>query len=290
MRASLVGVVIGALVGAALVPPSQAQPAPDFARAKDLYATAEAAAQEGRFADAARDYGAAYEITRDPVLFWKIGSAHERAGKCDVALIYYGRYLREAHPSEAFVTLTRERIVACGGDPQASEPGATGSAAGSGSASGSGSGSGSGSASGSASGAGSGAASGSGSGSAAAPSPVRPHDRAAWLLVTGSIALVTVGAVLAYSANSAENDVADLYVGLGGQPPAFDDKTRTRYDELIATGRRYEHLSWASFGLAGATAIGAAVLFLHGRHAEDGVILAPTVSPTSGGVSALLRF
>ncbi|HNU08438.1 MAG TPA: hypothetical protein PKO33_11785, partial [Pyrinomonadaceae bacterium] len=40
--------------------------------------------------------------------------------------------------------------------------------------------------------------------------------------VTGSIALVTIGAVLAYSADSAENDITDLYVGLSGNPPIYD--------------------------------------------------------------------
>src|SRR6185369_14145213 len=49
-------------------------------------------------------------------LFYKIGRANERAGKCDAALLYYARYLREGNPSEAFAATTRERITACGGD------------------------------------------------------------------------------------------------------------------------------------------------------------------------------
>ena len=90
MRVIAAGVLVGALVGGALAQPS----APDMERAKDLYKAAEEAVKAGRYSDAARDYGGAYEITRDPVLFFKIGSANEKAGKCELALIYYGRYLR----------------------------------------------------------------------------------------------------------------------------------------------------------------------------------------------------
>src|SRR5690606_12441152 len=46
--------------------------------------------------------------------------------------------------------------------------------------------------------------------------PIQPRHRAAWLLVGSAIATATIGAVLAYSANAAERDIDDLYVGLGG--------------------------------------------------------------------------
>jgi hypothetical protein len=109
------------LLAAALVhpvshaqPAQPAQPAPDLGRARDRYQSAEAAMKDGRFEDALRDYGAAYESSKDPALLWKIGHANEKAGKCDVALVYYARYLRDGHPSEKFITLTQERIAACG--------------------------------------------------------------------------------------------------------------------------------------------------------------------------------
>lgn len=285
MRAIACGVVIGALIGGAILPrSSRAQPAPqapDLAHAKDLYKSAEAAVKEGRFVDAARDYGGAYEITRDPVLFFKIGSANERAGKCDLALIYYGRYLREARPSESFATITREHIVACGGDPNVDA--AQGSAAASGPGSAEPVATGSGSAEGSAVDAGGAAGSGS-----AATVVVHAPNRGAWILVASSIALVTVGGVLAYAARSAESDVEDLYVGFGGQPPSFDARTQKQYEDLVSEGNRYEKLSWASFGLAGASAIGAAILFY--RHTGETVQVAPAVTPTSGSVSATIRW
>ncbi len=302
MRAAFAGVLIGLVVGgAALAPPSEAQPAPDLARAKDLYLSAEKAMTDGRFADAIRDYGATFEITHDAILFYKIASAHQKAGKCDVALIYYGRYVKEARPTDRYLELTKARVRECGGDvramPQSGTPipdaGSATPASGSGSAD-------AGSAVGSAapgpgsadpgpgSGDGSATVTGVGSGSAA-PAPVLGRHRAAWLLVTTGIAFVTIGSVLAYSANSAESDITDLYVGFTGTPSDFDDKTRATYDDLVAEGRRFERLSWLSFGLTGATAIGAIVLFKTGS-GEKPVVVTPTASPEGAGVRATLRW
>jgi len=102
----------------------------------------------------------------------------------------------------------------------------------------------------------------------------------------GAIALVSLGGVLAYAAGSSENDVRDLYVGFAGQPPAFDAATRKRYGELIDEGHRYERLSWLSFGLAGATAVGAAVLFVLGGGDEDAPRrVTPVVMTTGAGVA-----
>lgn len=289
MRVAAAGIVAAVVIATATLTPrgiatSRAQPAPDIARARDLYESAETAMAEGRFGDAAGDYGAAYDITKDPVLFFKIASANERGGRCDVALIYYGRYLREAKPEERFATLTRTRIAACGGDPKQE---------------------GSGSAVDPVAGVGSGSAgSGSGSngviapqtdpavGSAAPGSPAVPRakHRLAWMLVGGSIASFTVGAVLAYSANAAESDVSDLYVGLGGTPPRFDASTKARFDALIAEGQRAEKLSWIGFGVAGALAVAAAIRFVTDRDDERTLQIMPTVSPRSAGVSATVRF
>jgi hypothetical protein len=292
-------VVLTALLAGMASPVGHAQPAPhaDLDRAKDLYASAEAAMKDGRYPDAVRDYGAAYELSKDPALFFKIAHANERAGKCDVALIYYARYLHDGRPAAQFITATRERIVACGGDPQdevtpptppslpPNPPGAgRGSSAPPASATpGAGTGSvapaaGSAAGSGSATGDTTGSAAGSASGSAAPLlSPASPaslpslrnQDKAAWLLAGSSIALITLGGVLAYASSSSENDIRDLYVGFAGQPATFDAETRKRYDDLIDEGHQYQHLSWAAFGLAGATAITAAVLFVVGRPGES---------------------
>jgi hypothetical protein len=301
MRAGVAGTVAGVLFAIAVVGPSspRAQPAPvspeAIQRARELYKNGEVAMKDGRFSDALYDYGAAYELTKDPVLFFKMASAHEKMGKCETAVIYYRRYLAEGKPQSQHVTLTNQRIAAC------TKPGTeTGSGSGGGSGSGSavpttGSGSGS-----DVPTTGSGSEDeeedepefGEGSAEAPPPEPVKVSHRTAWLLVGGSLTFATLGAVLAYSAEAAESDIDDLYVGLDGQPPVFDDKTAKRYQELLDEGNRYEKLSWVSFGLAGAFAIGAGVKFAldHRKGESSAVTIVPTATPHSAGITATLRF
>src|SRR5258706_12213262 len=116
----------------------------------------------------------------------------------------------------------------------------------------------------------------------------RPSNQGngAWLLVGSSLAAVTIGSVLAYSASSAEDDVKDLYISANGQPPMFDAKTAKRYQDLVDTGHMYEHLSWVSFGVAGACAIGATILFLREPEHEPRVTVTPIATPHETGVAA----
>jgi hypothetical protein len=127
-------------------------------------------------------------------------------------------------------------------------------------------------------------------GSAAPPPPILvPTNRhkIAWVLTGGAIALASLGGVLAYAASSSENDVRDLYVGFAGQPATFDVETRVKYNDLVAQGRRFQRLSWVSFGLAGAAAIGAAVLFVAGGREEgkQRARITPIVTPNSAGIA-----
>ncbi len=309
------------------MPAGRAQPAAEPPSAKDLYLAAEAAMRDGRFDDAIRDYGASYERSRDPALFYKLGRANERAGRCQTALVYYARYLRDGKPNAQFVALTQERIAACGGAPASVDaPSSPTSPVGSASA-----------APGRPSSAAIAPEAGAqgraptqeatstgarpdavsppreptaapvaaGSATAAAPGlpppgagpvnsapprliPSTPHQ-IAWLLGGSTIALVTLGGVLAYATKSAENDVRDLYAGFAGRTPSYDAATQKRYRELVDEGRRYERLSWTAFGLAGATAIGAALLFVIGGSGGDAdaapARVAPVVTARSAGVT-----
>jgi hypothetical protein len=307
-------VAIGLLAGLAVRSEAQAPAAPDFARAKQLYDTASSELEKGAFSDAVRDFGAAYDITKDPVVFYKIAVANEKAGKCDVALVYYARYLREAKPAQHFVDLTKEHVALCGGDwksidahtpelagmdpplPPGSDAGiATGSATGTQPPP---------------------ADAGSNAGSAQTPSsdtspssntsgsrstdlaPVAPtpaahrhgHDLP-WLMVGGALAFVTAGAVLAYSASSSEQDIRDLYVGLNSMTPTFDANTQQRYQDLLDEGHRYQYLSWGAFGLAGGFALAATLLFVRDYNQEQNrIVVTPTASGNSAGVSAKLSF
>lgn len=288
----------------AIAVPAAAQPAapppaaaPQISRARDLYAAAEAAIADGRFDDAIRDYSAAHDLSRDPALLYKLGRAHERAGRCEAALGYYGRYLREGKPAPQFVATTRQRIAACGGHPPEREPAAAPSSS---------------------------APATPAAGAAPAPtappaepvpaepSPAEPSPgpaqltaaalipsnkhKVAWVMTGATIALATLGGVLAYASDSAENDIRDLYTGFLGRPPAFDPRTRDTYADLIDQGRRYERLAWASFGLAGAAAVSAAVLFVVGGKpsaeaapaarpkAHSSVQITPIVTGATAGV------
>jgi hypothetical protein len=325
--------VIGAALFAVGFAPAvgHAQPAPDapaIEQARDLYLSAEAAMKDGRFDDAARDYGASYERSKDPALFFKIGRANERANKCEVALIYYARYLREGKPTEQFAALTSERIAACrakvpgsgdgaGAKPGPSDAGGPGGSSGStsaGDASGSTSGTSTGNrepttatgkrepttatgnrapiTAGGSTGPGAEAAD-AGTPPAAAPAAGTPpplpipsnRQKVAWLMGGSAIALVALGGVLAYAARSSENDVRDLYAGFAGQAPPYDAQTQKRYAELIDDGKRYQHLSWAAFGLAGAATVGAALLFTLGGEEPSQARVTPVVTSHSAGVS-----
>jgi tetratricopeptide (TPR) repeat protein len=271
------GAIAAAMLASALIAPlghaQPAQPAPPneqaaLDRAKDLYKSAEQAMTEDRFDDAIRDYGAAFELSKDPALFFKIGRANERAGRCEVAVVYYERYLREGKPDDKFVATTRERIAACGGESRSPDAGAASEAP---------------------------------PPAPAPPPPISPEPAApkpaaaipvpsnprkiAWVIGGTGIALATLGGVLAYAADSSENDIRDLYTGFAGRPPTFDDRNQKTYRDLVDKGRRYEHLSWASFGLAGAAAVGAAVLFVVGGSSEHGARVAPVVTGRGAGVA-----
>ncbi len=290
-RVLAIGLAAG-LAGLAVRSDSRAQSAgPDFAKAKQLYDAAAAEMDQAAFTDAARDYSAAYDITRDPVLFFKIATANEKAGRCDVALVYYARYLREGKPAPHFVDLTQEHITACGGDWRALATGSAGSAGSAvapveepGSATppseaGSGSGSDAAAVTGTV---------GLGSGSGA---QVHHTNDLPWLMVGGALAFVTAGAVFAYSASSSENDIKDLYVGVTSTTPLYDATIAKRYQELLDEGHRYQYLSWASFGVATGFGIAAALLFVHDHNEQEKrLLLTPTASPTSAGVSATLTF
>ena len=318
VRATLAGGTAGliAVIVMAISAPTRAQDAPskeDFQKAAEHYKNAEAAMAAGRFQEAANEYGVAYAITQDPVLFFKIASADDQAGKCHVAVTYYRRYLKEGNPTAEYQKLTRERIAACAGESVPTEGAGTG--AGSGSGSGATAGSAAAAGSGSGSGAvppdqgggsdvgpppGAGSDAGSGSGSDATPldlslSAEHPSGKktAAWIAVGGSIAAATVGTVFLLSANATEKDIDDLYATTAGTaPPPFDGATQKRYDDLVGQGKRFNTLAAVSFGVAGVAAGTGIVLFIldHGHHHAEsapGVVrVTPALGPGHVGVVA----
>ena len=82
------GVAVG-LAFALAMPRSAHAQQPDFKAAAEHYKAADAAMAAGNYSGAALEYGIAYDITKDPILFFKIGTANEKAGKCALALTYF---------------------------------------------------------------------------------------------------------------------------------------------------------------------------------------------------------
>lgn len=292
MRVVAIGLATS-LAGLAMRSDSRAQPAPDLTRAKQLYDAGSSELAIGAFDDAIRDLGAAAEITKDPVLFFKLAEAYERAGHCETALGYYARYLREAKPSQHYIDVTAAHVAACGGDWSAISgppPAPALGSAGSGSPA---TGAETGPAAGAESGPATGADQGSGAGSAM-PGPLtvaHPTNDLPWLMVGGALAFVTAGAVFAYSATASQNDIKDLYVGVSSTAPLFDAMIAKRYQDLLDEGHRYQYLSLASFGVATGFAVTAALLFVHDHNEQQRrLLLTPTAGPSGAGVSATLHF
>ena len=294
---------------------ARAQPSDDAKKqAIEHYKNAETAMAGQAYEYAASEYGMAYELMKDPILFFKIGVADAKAGKCTIAITYYKRYIKEANPDAEHRKLAEDRIKECGGSDSSAPAGSgsgSGSAAvttttgtGSGSEVGSGSGAGSGSSGmmppdlGSGSGSGSGSASDDTTATLGSNTETKSSGKrtAAWISVATSLAAGTVGAVLLMSANSTEKDIQDLYTPstAGSRPPTFDGAAKTRYDELVADGDRFNTLAIVSFGVAGAAAVTAIVLFAtdHGGESRDehALRITPTVTPEGGGFAATFHF
>jgi hypothetical protein len=270
----------------ALAQPSSGQP--DFAAAKQHYQAAEDAAAKGDHATAAREYGVAYDITKDPVLFFKIGQSYDRAGDCASAQVYYGRYLKEGNPSEEFKTKTEEAMKVCGeAKPPGTEPPPEGTSTG-------------------------GRKPETGDrkqetapadreavGAVVAPRALEDEEpswqrTAAWSSVGIAIALVTTGAVLGLSAASREEDVDNLieFRDAEGQPATYTGATRDRYRDLISEGDRLESLAVVAFAASGVAAASAALFFVLDARASrpDETALRPTAGPAGVGLSWGGRF
>jgi hypothetical protein len=309
MRAVTFGLVLlaatpmtlGASTRAAHADEPAAPARPDFKRAAELYKAAEAAMAGGDHASAARDYQAAYDITSDPVLFYKIAGAHEKAGRCDLAAPLLRRYLAEGKPNPEFQALAEARLAACdqviaadkaAADKAAADKAAADKAAADKAA------------------ADKLAADQAAAELAAAQADARARDSSlmsagtrtvvGWTAASTSALLVTVGVLTALAAEAAEDDIESLLgAQVGGQPVAFTEAAQARYDELVARGNRYEKASWISLGAAGAAAVTAVIIFALPKPARRGAVypaearrwtVEPVLGPSAAGVRGTLSF
>lgn len=313
--------LVSVLVVGFMASSAAAQEPSDLQKAREHYAAAEQAMKSGDHALAAGEYGKAYEITRDPVLFYKIASAHYEARNCADAVTYFTRYLAEGKPDEKFRAVTQERIDACTaraeqgsgdaaatagtGDRPAGSAGQESSAASEGvadtSAGPSGDDSGNESANesgGESSGA---ATAGLPGGDARPPSfadqEVTWQSKAAWVSVGLAATFVTAGAVLGLSASSREEDLRNLieFRYADGKPAIYAGNPRARYEDYIDEGERLAGYSRLALGAAGLAAVSATVFFIldarSGKEAaETSAQIAPLATPDALGMSAGWRF
>ncbi len=295
-------------------PAAKPKKKPDYKAAKEHFRKAEQASQAENWDEAVREFLIAYEITQDPVVFFKLATAYQSAGKCSEAVEYFKRYNEEANPSMEYRADALKRITDCNiklaGEP-ATGPGepATGPgepATGPGEPT---------------TGLGE-PATGLGESSPDeddTKSPMDPLDEeekeelvestyddqptfideeitwqktAGWTSVGVSAAFLTAGAVLGLSAKSREEDLDNLLTFRDGadRPTSFNDTVSKRYNDLEDEGKTLNTMSMVAFGLAGASAATAIAFFLlddsPSESSEGMSHLTPTIGEDSVGVRA----
>ncbi len=221
----------------------------DFAAAGRHFAAAQDAFGQDRFSQAAKEYQAAYEITKDPVLLFNIGESFQRAGDGPQAIRSYRAYL-QAQPTASDRPEVERRLnelEAAGGAPgPTGVTGATGTQQ-------------------------PGAdttkqpAVPESGASAAKGNPPSGYRTAAWAGVAATVALVTAGAVLGLAAQSRADELyrRTTQTVAGQPPPVFDGSQSDAYQALLSDGRAYNSAAIACFAVGGAAAVTSAVLFLY---------------------------
>lgn len=255
---------------------------PDYKAAKRHYQAAEKAVQAKRWSEAAEEYLTAYDITQDPVLFFKIANAYQMNGNCPDAIVYFKRYNAEAKPSVEYQSDTKARIEKCKADTAIGTDTVAENS------------------------------------DTMSQSPMDsteveaepPRDdidyenqpsfvdeevtwqkTAGWTSVGVSAAFLTAGAVLGLSAKSRQEDLENLisFRNSADQPTSFDQTVSGRYKALSDEGDTLNTMSLVAFGLAGASAATAIVFFLLDDSPEESEGLShisPTIGNDSYGVSA----
>jgi hypothetical protein len=250
---------------------ADAQP-PDYAAAKRHFLSGKQRFDRHEYAEAAREFQAAYEITKDPVVLFNVAEALEKAGAVDEAVRAYEGYLAgipQAQDREAVerkITDLKARKAPPPPPPAPSNPVPNPPPL-----------------------------------SGAAENPVPPAGAGgeeapasrlrvlAWVGVGLTAALAVTAGMLALAAQSREDDISRLqhFVDpMTGQPLDFNTgDTAQRYRDLQDEGSTYSDLA-IGFALAsGAAAIGTAVLFIVDAQAPSSRAQAP--SRLSFGAAAL---
>ena len=288
---------------------------PDLTTATAHYQAAEDAMARGAWADAAREYDAAYQLGKDPILLFKLGTAHARAGACDAARAAFDRYLAEGNPTPEYRAQAEDRGATCAAPVAPAAGAGAGGATPAGTAATTGTptpaaGTGGGPMPG-AYGTRPGAAGGArddadvlpslGAGGPSFTDTQSTWKRSAgWIAVGTTIGLVAVGTVLALSAEGSEEDLGALIDFRnpqdGSDRPLRWDEIDDQYVELVDEGERFDRMATYTFAIAGATAAAAVTFFVldavtgSPERAELTTTIAPRVGRDGASVDVGWRF
>jgi hypothetical protein len=237
--------------------------ASDLESARRHYMAGSEAFRRDEFAQAAREFEAAWRTTRDPLLLFNIGECHERAGERGAAIAAYRGYLAgipqaaDRADVERAITRLRSEVAAEARRiaPEATDP-------------------------------------------AAAPAEGTPRLRvAAWVTAASAVALAAAGGVMTLQAHSREADLNRRLRTVDpqtGQPLQLSSGAGLLQD-LAASGRRYETLSVVFYTAAAGAAVAAGTLFYldhrrRGAERSSRVRVVPQLGPRSAGLVAGVEF
>ena len=270
--------------------------AQDYAAAGQHFDAAQEAFAAGKFELAAREYQAAFDITKESTLLQSIGESWQRAGNQVKALASYKAYL-QASPQAPDRVAIEERIKAIeAAQAEAAKPAQPTQEPGQPSA-----------------------VAGQPSAVAGQPSavpgqpPVVPGQPAAvetappitppepppsklrvagWISVASAVALVTGGAVIGLGAQSRADEIRRRTTLVSGdQPLVYTDSEREAYTTLQSEGKNYNTAAIALFAVGGVAAATAITLFIVDfvrkpkAEPHKQVLMLPTLGPGTVGLS-----
>jgi hypothetical protein len=301
-RGALAGCVLSVVL-AAFAGAAAAQPSVQAATAH--HQAAEDAMARKAFADAAREYEAAYREIPEPIFLYKLGVAHASAGACEAAAAAFDRYLAEGDPSPEYRAKAEEQRATC--KPAPANDGTNGAGTPSDAETSTGAGTGAGAAAepgafGTRPGAGVDDPDTLPSLGAGGPSftdsPSSWKRSAGWIAAGTTLGLVAVGAVLALSAEGSEEDIAalqDFRIDQGGTlRPLRWDEVDAQYLDLVDEGERFDRMATYTLAAAGVTAAAAITFFVldatSARGERGGLAVAPRIGRDGAGVRVGWQF
>ena len=263
--------------------------AQDYAAAGQHFDAAQEAFAAGKFELAAREYQAAFDITKESTLLQSIGESWQRAGNQGKALAAYKAYL-QASPQAPDRVAIEERIKAIeAAQAEAAKPAQPTQAPGQPPA-----------VAGQPS-----VAQGQPPAVPAPPPavetapPITPPEPppsklriAGWISVASAVALVTGGAVIGLGAQSRADELRRrTTLVTGDQPLVYTDSEREAYTTLQSEGKSYNTAAIALFAVGGVAAATAITLFIVDfvrkpkAEPHKQVLMLPTLGPGTVGLS-----